>query len=530
VRALVLDARAAKTRVRVRGAGHSVKAAIAPGGEGDLTVMLDRLRHVTVRPENGDFAQVEVGAGCNLGFDRYDPSQSSTWESSLTHQLDRAGYALESLGGISHQTMSGFLLTGSAGGSLLHDLGSNVIALELVDGRGVVHRVSRDDPDPAKRDLFEAAGVSMGLLGIITRVWLRVGRTYDLVGREVTHPLSSSPIDPFDEQDRAGLPDLFHRHDYSRVLWWPQHGFDRLQIWTADRVPKSEETKPFQILGRWDTLFGALLQTLVGNVEELRAASERLSDMEWFDRLERTLIGIRENELLHRPGEGEAPSGISAANARRIARIAEKTLRFALRNQMVHRASSRLFQRMPEWVGPLTSLFVEDGEKELRDRWYLALPMDNQLDDKLWPTAFSEMWLPLDRAGEIMRAVRGVVEAGGDRKERHRRVRAFPIEIYPGPRSRFWLSPGYGRQGLRVNLARFEQWSGEPHREVMELFCSALRPFDARPHWGKHLPGDWHDHYRRQLPKLPDFLRLRAELDPDGVFLSDYWRRHLGVA
>jgi hypothetical protein len=111
-------------------------------------------------------------------------------------------------------------------------------------------------------------------------------------------------------------------------------------------------------------------------------------------------------------------------------------------------------------------------------------------------------------------------------------VRAFPIELYPGPASRFWLSPGYGRPGLRVNPCRFTQWPGEPNPEQFARFVDAVAPFSPRPHWGKHLPrltDAWRNNLHRELPRLGDFLRLRRELDPDGIFLTDYWRRHLGI-
>lgn len=138
--------------------------------------------------------------------------------------------------------------------------------------------------------------------------------------------------------------------------------------------------------------------------------------------------------------------------------------------------------------------------------------------------------MPLERASDVMRAVREVVEARGDARERYRRVRAFPLEMYPGPKSRFWLSPGYGRKGLRVNPARFAQWSEEPHQEVIDTYLEALRPFDPRPHWGKVLPSrNWVADFHQQLPRLGDFLRLRSQLDPDGVFLTRYWRDHLGI-
>src|SRR5688572_14664220 len=147
VRELVLEARARGVNLRVRGSGHSVAASIRsdprPASRpecGGMTVMLDRMRAVVIEPERDDeHAIVQVEGGCNLGLDPYDPSGTSTWENSLSVQLHRAGWALEALGGISHQTIAGFLMTGSAGGSTEHSLAATVLRLQFVDGTGRIH-------------------------------------------------------------------------------------------------------------------------------------------------------------------------------------------------------------------------------------------------------------------------------------------------------------------------------------------------------------------------------------------------------
>jgi hypothetical protein len=50
-----------------------------------------------------------------------------------------------------------------------------------------------------------------------------------------------------------------------------------------------------------------------------------------------------------------------------------------------------------------------------------------------------------------------------------------------------------------------------------------------RFHWGKYLADDSASYLKRLYPKWDDFMRLRAELDPDQVFVSAYWRKHLGI-
>jgi len=50
-----------------------------------------------------------------------------------------------------------------------------------------------------------------------------------------------------------------------------------------------------------------------------------------------------------------------------------------------------------------------------------------------------------------------------------------------------------------------------------------LARFDARVHWGKlHFltPERLHAHY----PRADDFIAIRRELDPQGMFLNDHLR------
>jgi hypothetical protein len=49
-----------------------------------------------------------------------------------------------------------------------------------------------------------------------------------------------------------------------------------------------------------------------------------------------------------------------------------------------------------------------------------------------------------------------------------------------------------------------------------------------RLHWGKYLIPD--PAYLRDLtPRWDDFMALRGRLDPDQLFVTDYWRKHLAI-
>ena len=118
VQTLVTQARQQKKQIRVRGAYHSVAAAVDPTTQAEaangIYVLLSYLNKVSI---NSTAQSVSVEAGCHLGYDPLDPTGISTWENSLFAQLDQAGFAVPDMGGIIHQTVGGFLSTGSAGGS-----------------------------------------------------------------------------------------------------------------------------------------------------------------------------------------------------------------------------------------------------------------------------------------------------------------------------------------------------------------------------------------------------------------------------
>ena len=68
-----------------------------------------------------------------------------------------------------------------------------------------------------------------------------------------------------------------------------------------------------------------------------------------------------------------------------------------------------------------------------------------------------------------------------------------------------------------------------PYYAYCEWLCAAMtRLFDARLHWGKQFPQSAQD-VKRLCPRLEDFERACAQVDPHGVFRNQYTRRVLGM-
>ncbi|MDO9020687.1 MAG: FAD-binding protein [Deltaproteobacteria bacterium] len=494
--ALVRLARSFGGQLRVRGAAHSVPAAIAtdrgPRAAPDarhVDVMLDRYVRVTFDDER---RQVTAQAGCHLGHDPRDPTRTSRWENSLLAQLDARAWALPDLGGVTHQTVAGFFATGSSGGSVRHALSDAVVAWRMIDGRGRARDVRRERDDD-----FDAHGCSLGLLGVISTVTIQCVARYDVVGREDITGESASPPALFGD-GADGLEGFLRDAEYARLFWWPQEGVRRVVTWQARRMVEAD------------------YDARTGPPGALRPKEySALGDMVTDPRLRPVA------NLASQAAAGIMYDGIAQASARLGSG--------APRGSLARRVGALV---RPALTGTLLSAALREfvplsPTQHFWDSWCHGLPMDNQISERWLPTEFTEIWLPLERAGEAMRALRAHFDRGG-----YSATGAFICEVYAARRTAGWMHPGYGRDSVRIDLFWFGRNAGDPTRGWFVQFWELLRPFAYRLHWGKHLPADpalGHAYLRQHTPRWDDFLSLRARLDPDDVFLTRYWRTALGI-
>jgi L-gulono-1,4-lactone dehydrogenase len=177
-------------RVRALGSGHSFTAAAAGDGVMIRTDALDGVVQV-----DRDALLVTVEAGMSLRR--------------LTQVLDAHGLALENMGDIDRQTVAGAISTGTHGtGQHLGGLASQVHALELIGADGQAVRCSEQE-DPT---LFAAARISLGALGVISRVTLRCVPAFHLHAAEGAMPL---------EEVLQDLDRLNAENDHFEFYWFP---------------------------------------------------------------------------------------------------------------------------------------------------------------------------------------------------------------------------------------------------------------------------------------------------------------------
>ena len=89
--------------------------------------------------------------------------------------LHARGRALHNLGSLPHISVAGACATGTHGsGDDNGSLSTAVTAVELVTAGGDLVRIGSEDPD------FGGVVLSLGALGVVTRLWLRTEPTYDV--------------------------------------------------------------------------------------------------------------------------------------------------------------------------------------------------------------------------------------------------------------------------------------------------------------------------------------------------------------
>jgi FAD/FMN-containing dehydrogenase len=144
--------------VRVAGAGHSFTPLVCTDG-----VIVDLAAMTGVTAIDAEAKRVSALAGTRI--------------SALGDPLWEAGLSLVTMGDIDAQALGGAIATATHGtGITLPSLSASLRAARLVTASGDVLEVSRErDPD-----VFRAAQVAIGMLGIMTEVTLEVTDAYTL--------------------------------------------------------------------------------------------------------------------------------------------------------------------------------------------------------------------------------------------------------------------------------------------------------------------------------------------------------------
>lgn len=180
--------------VRCVGAGHSFSPLVPTDG---TILSLDRLAGLQ-RHDKGAMSAVILG-GTRLA--------------QVSRQLDGAGLALRNLPDIDMQSLAGAISTATHGtGAALPALHADVTAMRLVTPQGDV----MDWQQERDADQMAAARVSLGSLGVITQVTMRVIPAHNLRRKVWLKPI---------EEMLAMAPELARAHHHFEFYYLPFTGY-----------------------------------------------------------------------------------------------------------------------------------------------------------------------------------------------------------------------------------------------------------------------------------------------------------------
>jgi L-gulonolactone oxidase len=180
-----------------------------------------RGEHVKVIGSGHSFTDVGCTDGCLVRLDKYNRVLEIDREAStitaqagitilqLSDALAHFGLAMENMGDVGYQTISGAIATATHGtGARFRNISSQVVAMSVVLADGDVMRCSpAQDPE-----VFKAAQVSLGSLGAISTVTLRCVPAYNI--RSVQEPRRiEGLLEEFDE--------LCATNDHFEFFWFP---------------------------------------------------------------------------------------------------------------------------------------------------------------------------------------------------------------------------------------------------------------------------------------------------------------------
>lgn len=408
VAAAVTSAVDAGLPVKAVGSGHSFSgAAVAPG----VQVRLDALDGVVEVDHESGLVTVEAGIPLHR----------------LNTVLAEHGLAMEILGDIDRQTVAGAVSTGTHGsGARFGSISTQVRGLELVLSDGSVVTCSATE----RPDLFDAARVSIGALGVITRVTLQCVPLYALHAVDAAAPL---------EQTLEELDDLVEDNDHFEFFWFPhtQTALTR----RFERLPADTELHP---MSAWT-----------------RTVDDRIV----------TNVGFE--------------------------------------------ALNRLGTRFPRLVPGITGLVT----RAVSDREFTDLAPQVFASARNVRFREGEYFVPRDALVPALRELGRWVATSGEKV-------SFPFEVRFVRGDDIWMSPAHQRDSAVVS---FHQYHRMPHERFFAACEDVLGAADGRPHWGKmHRLGA--AELADRLPRYADFVRMRDELDPTGVFANPYLDRVLGPA
>lgn len=384
----------------------------------------------------------------------------------LSEWLDSRGYALDGLPhmGFRDVTIGGAIATSSHGSTPIHTgVISNIVEeVEFVDGMGQIRTLTRDSSDE-----FKAMTANLGLLGIITKVKLRIQKSFNLEVRVTYH--HENKILNSDN----GIFNIVKDCDYGQLNWFPgtrkfaktcgkktslkRHAWAN-NVLLQPKVPRFTVNPFKQVLQ-----LGTCNNNLMGLVEKARYWTFKLFPP--FVRKKRFIRSAKSSRYVIGKSYRMVSSHLTSAQQG----LFQMDWELAVPASRAQEALIAIRKHMDEYETklPLVGVFVRYAKIENK-----SLMAYTVSDGKDW----------IDGETAVF----------------------FEMPVF--------IPVGFSREKFKEYEMQFEEFA----KILMEKYS-------ARPHWGKNR--DWVFEYANSLnsyPYLEKFKNVREKLDPKNIFANRF--------
>ena len=362
-------------------------------------------------------------------------------------KLKEYGLAMPNLGSIDHQSIAGAIGTGTHGSSMRHGLLSQSVRglkIMLANGRTVSCSAEQN------QDLFRAALLSLGALGIIVEVTFQAVPAFNIEWSQSLHALEEIIAD--------WNKDLWTQKEFTRVWWLPYT--KRAIKWRADKTERSE--KP-PVADWWNGSFGFHVYHILLYISQ------------WFPsilpRIETFVVNVQ----------------------------------YGFKNGIGNTAIQE--SRTGLLMNCLYSQFVNE--------W--AIPLNKG------PEAITRLskWLNGEEGSGIPGSSKGLYVH-------------CPIEVRVSDTSSTTPRPYLDNTvpdgpTLYLNATLYRPYYYDPpcRERYYEAFEYLMKEMGGRPHWAKNIYSVTQEEIHGMYPDMKDWIRVRNEVDPEGMFVGDWHRRYL---
>lgn len=386
----------------------------------------------------------------------------------LSKWLDKKGYALHGLPhmGFRDVTIGGSMATSSHGSTPTHTgvISSIIEGVEFVDGLGEIRNLTRDDSDE-----FKALSANLGLLGIVTKVQLKIQKSFNLAVR-VTHHHESEILN-----NENGILEIVKDCDYGQLNWFPGvRKFARTcgkkttntpHAW-ADNILLKPKTPNFIVSPFKQVLqLGTCNNRLMGLVERVRY---------WMFKLNPPFV--RKKRFRRSPKNSSFVIGKS----------------YRMVSSHLTKAQDGLFQM--DWELAVPASKAQAALKAIREHM-------NKNNTKLPLVGVFVRYAPSED-----KTLMAYTVSDGDAWKNGETAVFFEMPVF--------IPVGFSDK-------KFEEYE----RQFSEFARMLIDKFSARPHWGKNR--DWVFKYAKDAgayPYISRFRKVRMKFDPNNIFANDYGR------